>query len=61
VARSCGWHAPLNVTNNSLLRRPFYWNCPSDPAEKAILTAETRAIRFSQRHGVLNVARGELL
>jgi lantibiotic leader peptide-processing serine protease len=46
----------INVTNNSYFADPFYWNCPSDPAEKAILTAETRAIRFSERHGVLNVA-----
>ncbi|HKW06635.1 MAG TPA: S8 family serine peptidase [Candidatus Dormibacteraeota bacterium] len=46
----------LNVTNNSYFADPFYWNCPSDPAEKAILVAETRAIRFSERAGVLNVA-----
>jgi len=46
----------INVTNNSYFADPFYWNCPSDPAQKAILTAETRAITFSERHGVLNVA-----
>ncbi len=46
----------VNVTNNSYFADPFYWNCPSDPAEAAILTAETRAILFSERHGVLNVA-----
>jgi subtilisin family serine protease len=46
----------INVTNNSYFADPFYWNCPSDPVEKAILKAETRAIRFSQHHGVLNVA-----
>jgi len=46
----------INVTNNSYFADPFYWNCPSDPAEAAILTAETRAIRFATRHGVFNVA-----
>jgi subtilisin family serine protease len=46
----------INITNNSYFADPFYWNCPSDPAEAAILTAETRAIRFAERRGVLNVA-----
>lgn len=46
----------INVTNNSYFADPFYWNCPSDPPEAAILKAESRAIRFSERHGVLNVA-----
>jgi lantibiotic leader peptide-processing serine protease len=46
----------INVTNNSYFADPFYWNCPSEPVEAAILTAETRAIRFAERHGVLNVA-----
>ena len=46
----------INVTNNSYFADPFYWNCPSDPAEAAILKAETRAIKFATRHGVFNVA-----
>lgn len=46
----------INVTNNSYFADPFYWNCPSDPEQRAILEAETRAILFSERHGVLNVA-----
>jgi subtilisin family serine protease len=46
----------INITNNSYFADPFYWNCPSHPEEAAILTAETRAIRFATRHGVLNIA-----
>ena len=46
----------INVTNNSYFADPFYWNCPSDPVEAAILKAETRAIKFATRHGVFNVA-----
>jgi lantibiotic leader peptide-processing serine protease len=46
----------VNVTNNSYFADPFYYNCPSDPVEKAILTAESRAIRFAQNHGVAVVA-----
>jgi len=46
----------INVTNNSYFADPWYWNCPSHPAEAAILTAEKRAIRFATNHGVLNIA-----
>lgn len=46
----------VNVTNNSYFADPFYWNCPSDPQQRAILSAETRAIKFAERHGVLNIA-----
>src|SRR5262249_54103467 len=47
----------INVTNNSYFADPFYFNCPNDPdarfrdQERAILKAETRAIRFAQNHG----------
>lgn len=46
----------INVTNNSYFADPFYWNCPSNRVEAAILTAETRAIRFATHRGVFNVA-----
>src|SRR3984893_15363095 len=46
----------INITNNSYFADPFYWNCPSHPEEAAILTAETRAIRYATNHSVLNVA-----
>jgi subtilisin family serine protease len=46
----------INVTNNSYFADPFYWNCPNDPAQAAILEAETRAINFATDHGVFNVA-----
>lgn len=46
----------IQVTNNSYFSDPFYFNCPSDPAQRAILTAEQRAIRFAQDHGVVVVA-----
>src|SRR5437868_3505673 len=41
----------ISVTNNSYFADPFYFNCPRDPTQAAILTAETRAIQFAQRHG----------
>jgi subtilisin family serine protease len=46
----------MNVTNNSYFADPFYYNCPSDPEQRAILTAETRAIRFAQHRGVAVIA-----
>ena len=54
----------VNVTNNSYFADPFYYNCPNDnfnngqfrAQERAILLAESRAIRFAQRHGVAVVA-----
>ncbi len=46
----------MQVTNNSYFADPFYFNCPSDPPERAILTAEERAIRFAQRNGVAVIA-----
>jgi subtilisin family serine protease len=52
----------IDVTNNSYFADPFYYNCRNDPdqrfraEERMILTAETRAIRFAQNRGVVNVA-----
>jgi lantibiotic leader peptide-processing serine protease len=58
VVCSFMWAGTHNVdlTNNSYFADPFYFNCPSDPEQAAILTAESRAIRFAQRHGVGVVA-----
>jgi subtilisin family serine protease len=42
----------VDLTNNSYFSDPFYFKCPSDPQQLAILTAETRAVGFAQRHGV---------
>jgi subtilisin family serine protease len=46
----------VNITNNSYFSDPFYFNCPSDPVQAAILMAESRAIAFAQSHGVTVVA-----
>src|SRR5437588_5146212 len=52
----------MDVTNNSYFADPFYYNCPNDPdlrfhaQERAILRAESRAIRFAQNRGVAVVA-----
>jgi subtilisin family serine protease len=46
----------VDLTNNSYFADPFYFNCPSDPEQRAILQAEERAIRFAQLHGVGVVA-----
>ena len=46
----------IAVTNNSYFADPYYFNCPNDPTQAAILSAEQRAIRFAQSRGVLVVA-----
>jgi lantibiotic leader peptide-processing serine protease len=46
----------VDITNNSYFADPWYFNCPSDPGQRAILNAETRAIRFAQNHGSVAVA-----
>jgi subtilisin family serine protease len=47
----------FNVTNNSYFADPYYFNCPNGtPQERLILKAEGRAIAYSQRKGVTNVA-----
>jgi subtilisin family serine protease len=56
----CGfiWAAEHNmkVTNNSYFIDPWFKNCLDDPDQKAIVNAVTRAIDFSARHDVVNVA-----
>ena len=47
-------HIP--VTNNSYFADPWLFNCLSDPEQRAIYTAESRAIRFAQSNGDLVVA-----
>jgi lantibiotic leader peptide-processing serine protease len=46
----------IDITNNSYFADPFYFNCPSDPEQKAILQAEERAIRFAQNNGVVVIS-----
>ena len=38
----------IDVTNNSYFADPWYFNCPSEAEQRAILTAERRAIRYAQ-------------
>jgi lantibiotic leader peptide-processing serine protease len=46
----------VNVTNNSYFADPWLFNCRNDPTQRAIWTAERRAIAFAQHNGVLVVA-----
>ncbi len=46
----------VDVTNNSYFVDPWLYNCKNDPVQRAIWTAERRAIRFAQSNGVLVVA-----
>jgi lantibiotic leader peptide-processing serine protease len=46
----------LDVTNNSYFADPWLFNCKNDAAQRAIFTAEQRAIRFAQQQGVVVVA-----
>ncbi|GAA3369723.1 S8 family serine peptidase [Streptomyces sannanensis] len=56
----CGfmWAAEhdIDVTNNSYYVDPWYFNCKDDPDQKALLDAVTRATKYAERKGVLNVA-----
>ncbi|MEV6166329.1 S8 family serine peptidase [Streptomyces sp. NPDC052052] len=56
----CGfvWAAEhgIDVTNNSYYVDPWYFNCQDDPDQKALLDALTRATKYAERKGVLNVA-----
>lgn len=47
-------HIP--VTNNSYFADPWLFNCKNDPAQRAIWTAERRAIRYAQSQGTVVVA-----
>jgi lantibiotic leader peptide-processing serine protease len=46
----------INVTNNSYFADPWLFNCRNDPEQRAIWTAERRAIRYAQSNGVVVVA-----
>ncbi|MET8676197.1 S8 family serine peptidase [Streptomyces sp. NPDC004647] len=56
----CGfiWAAEhgVDVTNNSYYTDPWYFNCSDDPDQKALLQAISRATRYAERNGAVNVA-----
>ncbi|MFE6283755.1 S8 family serine peptidase [Streptomyces sp. NPDC057877] len=56
----CGfmWAAEhgVEVTNNSYYTDPWYFNCVDDPDQKALVEAITRASRYAERKGAVNVA-----
>ncbi len=56
----CGfvWAAEhhVDVTNNSYYTDPWYFNCKDDPDQKALVDAITRASRYAEHKGTVNVA-----
>ncbi|MEV6649507.1 S8 family serine peptidase [Streptomyces sp. NPDC051219] len=56
----CGfmWAADhgVDVTNNSYYTDPWYFNCKDDPDQKALVEAITRASRYAESKGTVNVA-----
>jgi len=46
----------LQVTNNSYFADPWLFNCRNDAAQRAIWTAERRAINYAMQQGVVVVA-----
>jgi subtilisin family serine protease len=46
----------VDVTNNSYFADPWLFNCKNDPEQKAIYSAEQRAIKYAQSNGTLVVA-----
>jgi subtilisin family serine protease len=46
----------FDVTNNSYFADPYLFNCHNDPTQRAIWTAESRAIRYAETNGVTVVA-----
>jgi subtilisin family serine protease len=56
----CGfvWAADhgVDVTNNSYYTDPWYFNCGNDPDQKALVDALTRATRYAESKGTVNVA-----
>jgi subtilisin family serine protease len=46
----------VNITNNSYFADPWLFNCRNDAGQRAIWTAERRAIKFAQSNGTLVVA-----
>ncbi|MFI5974296.1 S8 family peptidase [Streptomyces sp. NPDC051452] len=56
----CGfvWAAEhhVDVTNNSYYTDPWYFNCTDDPDQRALVDAITRASRYAEKKGTVNVA-----
>ncbi|MEU3844501.1 S8 family serine peptidase [Streptomyces sp. NPDC028635] len=56
----CGfvWAAEhgVDVTNNSYYTDPWYFNCADDPDQKALVEAVTRASRYAEKKGAVNIA-----
>ena len=56
----CGfmWAAEhhVDVTNNSYYTDPWYFNCKDDPNQRALVDAITKATRYAEHRGVVNVA-----
>ncbi|MFJ4961926.1 Subtilisin BL [Streptomyces sp. ADI96-02] len=56
----CGfvWAAEhgVDVTNNSYYTDPWLFNCKNDPDQGALVEALTRAVRYAERRGTVNVA-----
>ncbi|CAM5521950.1 hypothetical protein SALBM311S_08746 [Streptomyces alboniger] len=56
----CGfmWAAThgVDVTNNSYYTDPWYFNCTDDPDQKALVDAVSRASRYAEKKGTVNVA-----
>ena len=46
----------LQVTNNSYFADPWLFNCRNDAAQRAIWTAERRAINYAMQQGVVVIA-----
>jgi subtilisin family serine protease len=46
----------VDVTNNSYFADPWLFNCKNDPAQRAIFSAEQRAIKYAQSQGTVVVA-----
>ncbi|MFE2325880.1 S8 family serine peptidase [Streptomyces sp. NPDC059385] len=46
----------IEVTNNSYYVDPWMFNCKTDDDQKALVEALTRAAKYAERKGVLNVA-----
>jgi lantibiotic leader peptide-processing serine protease len=46
----------IQVTNNSYFADPWLFNCKNDPGQRAIWTAERRAIQFAQQNGTVVVS-----
>jgi subtilisin family serine protease len=46
----------IDVTNNSYFADPWLFNCKNDPEQRAIFSAEQRAIKYAQSKGTVVVA-----